>query len=67
MSDAGAVLDLFLYFEEEVLRGGALPLPYFWIVIPGMLCYNVLADKLEYVEQTETAALCVGGCTISAN
>ena len=25
-----------------------MPLPYFWIVIPGMMCYNVLADKLEF-------------------
>ena len=24
-------------------------------------------DKLEFDEQTETAAPCVGGCTISAN
>ena len=48
VSDAGAVLDLFLYFEEEVLRGGALPLPYFLVVILDMLCYNVLADKLEF-------------------
>ena len=28
---------------------------------------TIQLDKLEYVEQTETAAPCVGGCTISAN
>ena len=25
-----------------------MPLPYFLFVIPGMLCYNILTDKLEF-------------------
>ena len=33
---------------------------------PLQICYN-LFNKPEYVQQTETAAPCVGGCTISAN
>jgi hypothetical protein len=28
-----------------------MPLPYFLVVILGMMCYNVLADKLEFVEE----------------
>ena len=30
-----------------------MPLPYFLVVILGMLCYNVLADKLEFVENED--------------
>ena len=34
-----------------------MPLPYFLVVIPGMLCYNVLADKLEFVNLTSSSEI----------
>ena len=30
-----------------------MPLPYFLVVILGMLCYNILTDKLEFVENED--------------